>query len=146
MTRSLVLGYGNPLRGDDGLGWHLAQALAVKIENPCVEIIATHQLTPESAEPIARSDEVFFIDANVVVPPGRLLCYPVEAQTSSQATISHSCSPSQILYYAQILYGSSPRSHVFTIGVKSLEYGHELSPTVRKSLEILVRYFSRLFQ
>ena len=28
MTRVLVIGYGNPLRGDDGLGWEIASGLA----------------------------------------------------------------------------------------------------------------------
>ena len=50
MARSLIIGYGNPLRSDDGFGWHATQKLTIQLHYADVEIITRHQLTPELAE------------------------------------------------------------------------------------------------
>ena len=51
----LVIGYGNPLRGDDGIGWSAANALAEGMQDDRVRIVACIQLTPELAESIAQA-------------------------------------------------------------------------------------------
>ena len=65
MARALIIGYGNPLRGDDGLGWRAAEQLAEIIPQSEAEVIACHQLTPELAEPISRARLVIFIDMSL---------------------------------------------------------------------------------
>jgi hydrogenase maturation protease len=64
MTRALIIGYGCPLRGDDAFGWHAAHRLLKLAGNDSVQVLATHQLTPELAEPISHADLVIFIDAS----------------------------------------------------------------------------------
>jgi hydrogenase maturation protease len=58
----LVIGYGSPLRSDDGVGQQIVKAIAAW-GLPNVEAIAVHQLTPELVEPIATVDIAIFIDA-----------------------------------------------------------------------------------
>lgn len=70
MAHTLIIGYGNPLRGDDGLGWHVAQRLAAVLPQHRARIEVCHQLTPELAEPISRADLVIFIDAEDLAPAG----------------------------------------------------------------------------
>ena len=36
MNQILVIGYGNPLRGDDGVGWRVAEAAAAVLPDPCL--------------------------------------------------------------------------------------------------------------
>jgi hypothetical protein len=50
--RVLIIGYGNPLRTDDGLGWRAAYRLAASLKDAPVEALAVHQLTPELGEAI----------------------------------------------------------------------------------------------
>ena len=45
-TNLLIIGYGNPLRGDDGFGWHAALRLREIIHDDGIEILPVHQLTP----------------------------------------------------------------------------------------------------
>ena len=52
----LVIGYGNSLRGDDGIGPAVAQAFADEDATECADVIVCHQLTPELAESIAAVD------------------------------------------------------------------------------------------
>src|SRR5580704_15594719 len=51
--RTLVIGYGNPLRSDDALGWHASRLLAQALAGQEVDVITCHQLTPELAEPLS---------------------------------------------------------------------------------------------
>ena len=52
MPRVLIIAYGNPMRCDDGLAWHSAAALERKFSARTIEILRTHQLTPELAETV----------------------------------------------------------------------------------------------
>ncbi|HEY9173382.1 MAG TPA: hydrogenase maturation protease, partial [Verrucomicrobiae bacterium] len=53
----LVIGYGNTLRRDDGIGPKVAEAVA-ELNLPGVRSLACPQLTPELAEPIAHAKRV----------------------------------------------------------------------------------------
>lgn len=71
----LVIGYGNPLRQDDGLGWHIAhglQTLAASQAIAPLSVIASHQLQPEHTVAIASSSAVLFVDAACQRNPGQL--------------------------------------------------------------------------
>ena len=58
----LVIGYGNTLRSDDGVGPRVAMAVASR-EWPGFNAIAVQQLTPELAEPLAAAELAIFVDA-----------------------------------------------------------------------------------
>ena len=71
----LVIGYGNPLRQDDGLGWHIAHglnALAASRAIGPLSVIASQQLRPEHTVAIASSSAVLFVDAACQIEPGPL--------------------------------------------------------------------------
>lgn len=61
----LVLGYGNTLRSDDGVGYRVAAAVH-RWHVPDVEGYTCHQLTPDLAAEIAPRQRVIFVDARVV--------------------------------------------------------------------------------
>src|SRR5688500_920322 len=69
----LVIGYGNPLRGDDGFGWQIAQQLAGLLIDESVTVLAVQQLTPELAEAVGRASLVMFVDAHAGGRPGQLV-------------------------------------------------------------------------
>ena len=58
----LIVGYGNPIRGDDGVG----QAVITEVEQwnlTNVRSLSIHQLTPAVAAEMAEVDTVIFVDA-----------------------------------------------------------------------------------
>src|SRR6266481_2633708 len=55
----LVLGYGNTLRSDDGVGPKVVEAIAA-LKLPGVLILSCDLLTPEMADPISCADSVVF--------------------------------------------------------------------------------------
>src|SRR5690348_5959718 len=95
MARILILGYGNPLRSDDGLGWRAAQALSDSSHGE-VEVHTCHQLLPEVVELASRADAVFFIDAARDGEPGEVRCTPILPEKSAPR-FSHQLSPGTVL-------------------------------------------------
>jgi hydrogenase maturation protease len=143
MEKIMVIGYGNPLRGDDGLGWHAAQQLdrSIHIEN--VEIISCHQLTPEMAEPVSKADFVIFIDARWGDVPGKICCRPVEVGLSSHTdskhtTLSHYFDPPTLIALAQGLYGRRPEAFVLSVSSQAFGYVEGLSPSIQAALPMLL--------
>jgi len=130
----LVIGYGNPLRGDDGVGQIAARRLSERPLADQVEVLPCHQLTPELAWPISRADLVIFIDAGLDQPPGAVACRPIEPLEAGGAW-THAASPSALLAGALELYGARPRALLVSIGVASLDYHEQLSEPVSAALQ-----------
>src|SRR5215831_10583842 len=113
----LVIGYGNPLRGDDAVGPFVASRLGG---------IVVHQLTPELAEPLASADLAIFIDARNDLLPGAVDVRPL----GGSPVMTHYCTPAYVLHLARQVYGRAPESVLVGIGAESFEWGAPLSPVV----------------
>ncbi len=137
MSHVLIIGYGNPLRGDDGVGWRAAQSLERCGLGNDVEVLTCHQLTPELAHKVSSSREVLFVDAEVGNEPGRISCYPVTPQTPP-GSFSHQLSPDAVMGLAEELYGASPRGFIFKVCGEDFEIGEVLSKRVEAVLPTLV--------
>ena len=137
MARILIIGFGNPLRSDDGLGWHVAQLLSRELNRADVQVIAAHQLTPELAESASHAERLIFVDASRTGKPGTQTCQPVTPGVSLNRH-SHDLSPSAVLELARELYGRFPLAHLLTITGASFETGETMSPAVIAAIPALV--------
>ena len=134
---TLVIGFGNALRGDDGAGLIAAELLLERIHLPEVEIVPQHQLTPELMEPISRAARVIFIDAAVSGPTGKVHRIALRPAPAC-ARFTHHATPESLLAGAQALYGHTPEATLYTIPGRSFDIGQELSPSVRAAVNELV--------
>lgn len=146
---TLIIAYGNPLRGDDNLAWRVADALVNKFTPPDVEVIRCHQLAPELADKMARFETVVFIDAAAAVEgakPGEVSVEEIHPQDSLIAAtrFSHESSPATLLSLTALLYGAVPRAYVATIVGENFEHGRALSPDVERALPELVKRIEEL--
>jgi hydrogenase maturation protease len=133
MADKLVIGYGNPLRGDDAVGWHAAEYLMKTHCHPDVQIITCHQLTPELAERVSRSALVVFIDAEEREPVGAVSCRAV-GPAATRTPFAHYLSPAALLALAAQLYGACPPAAVFSVSSTAFDCGERLSPAVVSAL------------
>jgi hydrogenase maturation protease len=139
---ALLIGYGNPLRQDDGLGWEVARQVEAQFEPEQVEVLSCHQLTPELAETISRAEVVVFVDARAgaEAAAGRVDCQSLVAESDAAPAFSHHVSPVLLLGLAHALYGADPAAWLLSVDGESFGYGSELSPKVRAVLpEVLAR-------
>jgi len=132
MARFLIIGYGNPLKSDDGLGWHVADQLSRQLPSPEVKVIRAHQLMPELAEEVSHAEFVVFIDAREGGLPGEINRQVVDSQERSARVFvqSHDLSPASILQLANELYRAAPRACLLTVSGEHFEDGDSLSQPV----------------
>ena len=140
MNRVLIIGYGNPLRSDDGLGWHAAGILAQRFsERSDIQVMRCHQVTPDLAFDLSRADLVLFIDASRELTPGTVSCEAVGSSgKSSSCSFSHYMTPAKVLELCEQLYGVAPPAYLFAVGAVTCNEGEPLSSVVRGALESLI--------
>ena len=126
-ARSLVIGIGNPLRSDDGVGWQLAEELGG---------LAVHQLTPELAAELAMVERVLFVDAwQLPLGPGRTQPWlRVVAPGAGGPGSRHRLEPADLLALAAALYGAQPVAHELLLPARDFAHGTGLSPGLRRQL------------
>jgi hydrogenase maturation protease len=138
--RVLIIGYGNPLRADDGLGWQAADRLAAGLKDAPVEALAVHQLTPELGESIRDAGLVIFIDAAHEGQPGTWTCAPVQPDMTPCPSLAHHLTPGRLLAYAQALFDASPPALVISVTGASFGYGEKPSRRVEAVLPGALRH------
>lgn len=132
---TLVLGLGNTLRGDDGIGVRAVEALAREpwggVE---VTFLATPQLLIEHVELLHSADRVVFVDAAVDVPPAVITASDV-APLDGAAVTFHDLTPGVLLALCRSMFGRAPTATLVRIGVESTEASTELTPALEARFE-----------
>lgn len=135
---ALVVGYGNALRSDDGLGWHAASLLADDPRLAGAVVVQRHQLMPELALDVSGSSLVVLVDASHGLPAGTLTVTRVGRASHAGTTWSHHLSPPSLVALAHELYGRAPEVFLVSAGVECIEAGDRLSPVVEAALPRVV--------
>ena len=133
-ARTVVVGVGNPLRGDDGLGPALIARLQGRCSAPCIDA----GTVPENyVRPVIRTnpDTILFVDAvDLGLPAGSwtLLC---RDDLSETGLTTHTASLRTLIDFLQ----AQIRADVYIVAVQpeTLAFGAELSPAVQRTLDTL---------
>ena len=151
-NHALVLGIGNYLMGDEGIGVHLAQEWGKSVTpvkgmpNPDVLDGGTggfHLL-----EYFERYDTVILVDATLDdFPPGTVrLIRPRFAEDFPQAMSTHDIGLKDMVGALQLL-GKMPEIYLFVVSIDSIQQqGIQLSPAVEATIPFLISRISRLLQ
>jgi hydrogenase maturation protease len=138
LAKTLIFGYGNPGRQDDGLGPYLTDELQKWITGNGVENIdfdSNYQLNIEDADTISRYDIVIFIDASTEDIEHFVI---TQVKPDDKAGFNtHFVSAGFVLDLCRKMYQKSPS--VYLIHVKGYEYeiGEGLSAKAKANAEIV---------
>jgi len=131
----LVIGIGNRLRRDDGIGPALVESFG---ERAGAEFRVVHQLTPDLAPRVGEADRVLFVDA--AIDEAETCLRPVEGDASRG--IGHTLAPAGLLHLVTTLYGVTPPAWVLAVPGSDFEIGETLSrdaserlPEARRRIE-----------
>lgn len=133
---TLVIACGNPLRGDDGVGAKVADALQGGAE--ACTVITVHALLPELAESVARASRVVFVDARLGAVPGRVSTDAVSATAVDTALQGHGLTPGGVVGLATQLYGWRGDAWLVSIEAGEFGYGAALSAPVAAAVPAAV--------
>ena len=142
----LILGVGNPSRGDDALGAlfieRIESALAAQIEAGHVECLTDFQLQIENALDLEGREQVLFVDASVRARPPFEVHLLVAAADAS--VTSHALSPAAVLDTCRrVLETPIPAARVLAIRGESFELGEPLSRSAAHHLEAALAFCRR---
>ena len=144
MGCALVIGYGNALRRDDGVGLAVARRL---VGTAGVSVIEAFQILPEPIEAAAAADVIVLVDASIDLAPGEVRSEPSHPSAAGPAAGGlHEISPAGLLAAVSSLYGNRPNAWLVTIGAADLDLGEHLSPEVEAAVERAVEVVATLLQ
>ncbi len=144
MPSCLIVGFGNPLRSDDGLGLKAAAAMEGELasSSTCtssrssssladVVVLAGQQLTPEMSEAVGRAGRVLFLDASHAGAAGEIRLLRIRRDPAFEpGSLSHDLEPSSLLELAARYYRAEPEAWLLTLTGENFELGERLSPAV----------------
>ncbi|MGF1498304.1 MAG: hydrogenase maturation protease [Elainellaceae cyanobacterium] len=130
----LIIGYGNTLRRDDGLGYYAAEQVA-QWELEGVRSLPCHQLTPELAADIAQVEKVIFVDATAPSDQAPTEV-TVERLTAEEEGIDmgHGLSPRSLLILTHMAYQTRPEAYHILIPAETFDFGETLSDRAHAGL------------
>jgi hydrogenase maturation protease len=130
----LIVGYGNPLRSDDGVGWHAARRLATDPRLAGARVLAHHQLAPELAEDVSQASLVVLVDAAAEGDPGSVSVRQIEPRPATPAIWSHHLDPETLAGLAEALYGAIPPIVLVSVAAATFAEGDGLSSALQQAL------------
>jgi len=137
----LVIGYGNTLRGDDGVGPRVAEAVAA-LNLPGVRTLICQQLSPEHAAPISLAQTVIFVDAAVDAPQ-EVQLRRLEPKDTSQL-MAHAADPRTMLALSRDVFGHVPQAWWLTIPAVKLDFTEDLTPEAQHGFAAAVEKIQAL--
>lgn len=145
-ARILILGIGNLLMGDEGLGVHLAQRLQNGKRPPGVDVVDGGTGGFHLMEFFESYDAIIMVDATLDErPPGTIrLIEPRYAADFPRAMSTHDIGLKDLVSGLQAL-GRLPKIYLFAVSVAELQHMQlELSPHLETIMPVLMKRVLKL--
>jgi hydrogenase maturation protease len=145
MPQTLVLGLGNPLLGDDGVGWRIIEALR-QLPEPFAEAV---ELDCHAGGGLSLMERLVGYERAVVIdalqsgrePIGTVTCQPLDAlpdPSGGHLSSAHETSLQTALAVGRLLGAPLP-SQVTVIGIEApptFDFSEDLTPPVARAVPI----------
>jgi hydrogenase maturation protease len=146
MPRVAVIGFGNPLRRDDGAGWRVVEAIADRWRGR-VTFLMGQQPLPEWAAPLSETDLAFIVDAAIECGERPRLARLEPISLLLEPSLGgHGFAPGHLLALTELVYGRAPETYLLLLPIHDVDFGETLSPRTKRAAEIAIRYFNRLLR
>jgi hydrogenase maturation protease len=141
VTPDLLIGIGNPLRGDDGVGALLVEELLLEAQGPVAGLReeafrVVHQLTPELALAVAGAGRVLFVDAWANPDRSEAWIEPLTPRREGEGAHlgGHGWGPLAVVALADQLYGWRGEAALLRVPAFAFPHGRQLSEELKRGL------------
>lgn len=131
-----IIAYGNPQRGDDGIGPLVARKLSRYFE--CAQEVGIRelpQLDLALLEEIQSADTIIFVDASVEELQDDVEWSMVKPELNGWAMGSHSLDPKVFMGLLQLLYNRKPAAWLVAVQGHAFDLGEPLSRAAHRNAE-----------
>jgi hydrogenase maturation protease len=140
MQKTLIVGYGNADREDDGVAWHVLSKIAQRLgravpnvpedgffpEDEDIDLWYVLQLVPEMAEEFTHYQQVIFVDAHTGNIPQEIYLQPVDDSPAS-SSFTHHFTPAACMALTRSIYHASPKGVLLSLRGYSFGFSRSLS-------------------
>ena len=140
MKKTLLIGYGNPDRQDDGLAWHILFQLAGRIDRPVdfdtgisfidfqqsPDFLFSLQITPEMIDIIKDYERVCFVDAHTGNIPEEVRLVPLRSEFQ-KSPFTHHMTPETCLSLHENIYHRLPEAILVSVRGYEFQFSQALS-------------------
>ncbi|MBI9045091.1 MAG: hypothetical protein JEZ06_11425 [Anaerolineaceae bacterium] len=140
MNKTLIFGFGNYDREDDGVAWHILKHIAnhfdislpeepqeeIPVQSKYCDFFFMLQLMPEMAEMISEYDRVCFVDAHTGIIDDDIFFGEVKVEFQS-SPLTHHFTPSSCMSLCKNLYHKEPEAILTSVRGYSFDFSHGLS-------------------
>jgi hydrogenase maturation protease len=144
MPGTIIVGYGNIYRSDDGVAFSVINELRRRLGHEPLEegdtgldnlnnendSVFVSQLVPEIMELLARYTRILFVDAHVGPDMEELNVEPVAPEYVA-SSFTHHMTPSSLLAFLKTMYRSEPDAYLVSIRGHDFDLTQTLSPKTR---------------
>lgn len=152
MKKTLIIGYGNPDRQDDGLALHLlvemAKILNWLLSDPPEDTFFPQgrqpdlwfclQLVPEMAETVSQYDRVCFLDAHTGLAE-EIIAAPL-APAFQVSALTHHLAPASLLSICQALSNRVPEAVLISVQGDQFGFSRDLSTSAERRVPLALQY------
>ena len=141
--KTLVYGYGNPGRKDDGLGNAFIEVLEEWVKNEDLNHISldsNYQLNIEDAEVISNYDLVIFVDASIEENIEPYVLTKVDPNDSRIEFTMHAVSVPFVLDLCQKIHKKTPLTYLLHIKGYEWDFVEELTSKALENLNLAVEF------
>ncbi len=141
--KTLILGLGNPILRDDGVGCHVAMALKERLQEPEVDVLEASIAGLDFLDMLTGYDKVIIIDAIQTGEgtPGQIYRLNLEAFNATR----HAASPHDVNFATALELGNklglALPSHIDIFAVEVADtscFGEECTPEVTEAIPLCV--------
>lgn len=143
----LVIGPGNPLRQDDGIGSEVVKMLGNSMPLEMkkeVSLRTEHQVDLAQADLIKDYEKVIFIDAPASGENLPVIVKELFPEAQSPSFTSHIGSIPVLLSITERVFGKAPQCHLVAVKGGSFAFGTELSAESKKNAALGVKVVTDL--
>jgi hydrogenase maturation protease len=140
--RQVVMGLGNPDRGDDGIAYHVVNRLRRRLgANPLevgetglgetetgTALLFVRQLVPELVADVGGCDRLIFVDAHIPAEPRPIVCSRLSPEARRPSGLTHTLPPEGFLWLLRAFAGRAPESFVVSVRGERFDFSRRLSP------------------
>jgi hydrogenase maturation protease len=139
MTKTLVLGIGNPILQDDGVGIHVINELRPYLKNLKVKVDIVYTGGMNLLDIIRGYDKVILVDAikNENCKTGEVKCFTLAEAPTIHSSNPHDISLSEALHLAKQLGETHLPQEIIVIGIvvkNTLDFGEHLTNEVASAI------------
>jgi hydrogenase maturation protease len=145
--RTRIIGLGNPILGDDGVGWRVVEALRARLDDEVVDVLCLSVGGVSLMERLVGFDRALLVDAVVTGgAPGEVLSVPLEDlgdPSCGHTASTHDTTLATALSLGRALQAPLPED-IWVVGVevdptRLHEFNEDLSPEVTAAVPEAVR-------